>query len=55
MQVTDKKSNDVMVLKELLNYDEEAKTNFLKEVSFEIFSILLNKHFGKLLETELEQ
>ena len=32
-QVTQRQTGEVMVLKELLHYDEEANTSFLKEVS----------------------
>ena len=33
IQVTQRQTGEVMVLKELLHYDEEANTSFLKEVS----------------------
>ena len=33
VQVTQRQTGEVMVLKELLHYDEEANTSFLKEVS----------------------
>lgn len=34
IQVTQRQTGEVMVLKELLHYDEEANTSFLKEVSY---------------------
>lgn len=39
-KVTQRQSGEVMVMKELLNYDETAKVSFLKEVSY-IFLIKL--------------
>ena len=45
MQVTHRETGEVMVLKEILRYDEETNAGFLKEVSkelFEIFHLRLN-------------
>ena len=36
-KVTQRQSGEVMVMKELLNYDETAKVSFLKEVSYIFF------------------
>jgi len=39
MQVTHRETGEVMVLKEILRYDEETNAGFLKEVSKELFGI----------------
>ena len=39
MQVTHRETGEVMVLKEILRYDEETNAGFLKEVSKELFEI----------------
>ena len=39
IQVTQRQTGEVLVLKELLHYDDEANTSFLKEVS-SLFRVL---------------